>query len=269
STDFTRLSLRANLDSQLAPWLEAGLRLAPSYTRRNQPNVGEGRNSATGVPMLACPLASPYDEDGNLAPFIDSSEVCPGVWTFPNPRYVLENTQDERNRLSALASSYLRFDLGHGLIANTTLNAQWVQGERKYFSPSTIGGTNRPPPSVPSGAYSASNFLNWLSETTLNLTTDVGPGRLEGLAGVTFQQQNSYDATFDGDFPDDDIRTLNVASNLVGSSDEQGWSLLSYLGRVNYNLDDRFVFTGTMRLDGSSRFGAQNRWGAFPSGAVA
>ncbi len=47
------------------------------------------------------------------------------------------------------------------------------------------------------------------------------------------------------------------------------WALLSWLGRVNYSLNDRFLFTASVRADGSSRFGANNKWGVFPSGAFA
>lgn len=268
-TDFTRLSLRANVESELAPGLQGGLRLAPSFTLRNQPTVQEGRGNATGTPMLVCPLATPRDEEGSLVPFIESSALCPGIWTLVNPLYALENVTDQRTRTGALVSSNLQYELGRGLTANTSLNAEWVQGERKYFSPSTIGGTNRPPPAVPSGGYSAGTDLNWLSETTVNLNTEIGPGDLDALAGITFQRQENYDATFNGIFPDDDIQTLNVASNLIGASNEQSWSLLSYLARVNYSWADRLVFTGTVRADGSSRFGSRNRWGTFPSGAVA
>ncbi|MBW3608539.1 MAG: TonB-dependent receptor, partial [Actinobacteria bacterium] len=68
------------------------------------------------------------------------------------------------------------------------------------------------------------------------------------------------------------MRTLNAA-NIVSvpnnGVEEEGWSLASVLGRVNYTLLDRYVLTATMRSDGSSRFGQNRRWGSFPSAAVA
>jgi hypothetical protein len=75
------------------------------------------------------------------------------------------------------------------------------------------------------------------------------------------QTGQSFSSLFNGDFPDDDIRTLNVASNIDGFTNEQEWSLASVLGRVNYNLRDTYIFTATFRADGSSRFGDANRWG--------
>lgn len=269
-TDFNRLSIRANFDADLSEGIRAGVRLAPSFTKRNQPRVQEGRGSSQGLPMLACPMADAYDEDGNVLPFVDASTSCPGgTWSHANPLYIQQNVKDEQNQFRAIGSAYLEFDLGPELSARSSLNADWAQAERQFFTPSTIGGINSPPPSVPSGGLTTENYLNFLSETTLNLAKDVGPGRLDALAGFTYQQENEISTNFTGVFPDNEIQTLNVASDISGSSNEQGWSLLSYLARANYTLLERFVFTGTIRVDGSSRFGAQNRWGTFPSGAVA
>jgi TonB-dependent starch-binding outer membrane protein SusC len=268
-TDFTRLSLRANIDSDLAPWLEAGLRLAPTYNRRRQPGVGEGRTSATGLVMLACPIASPTDSAGNTRTYIDSSQECPGVWTVPNPLHLLENVTDEQTTLRVIGSANLKFDIGGGLTANTNLSTDWQQGDRDVFNPSTIGGANSLPPSVPTGSFTGSRNVNWTSESTVNLARDLGPGQIDALAGFTVQQQVNDAAVFSGIFPDDNIRTLNVASNLVSTSSEENWALLSYLGRLQYSWLDRYVLTGTLRTDGSSRFGVQNRWGTFPSAALA
>ncbi|HWV35251.1 MAG TPA: SusC/RagA family TonB-linked outer membrane protein, partial [Thermomicrobiales bacterium] len=256
--------------AQITNQLRAGLRVGPSYSRRNQPTAGgEGRQAGTGITMLACPLGQAYDEEGNLLPFIDSGNICPGVWRLINPLYAVNNIQDERNALTALASGYLHLDVTNFLSIRTNLNAEWSQNERKFFQPSTIGSNNNPPPSIPTGSYSSGRSLNWLSETTVNLATPFGPGQLDGLAGITFQRQNTYSSTFSGQFPDDDIRTLNVASNITGNSNESAWSLVSYLARANYNWKERLVFTATSRIDGSSRFGARNRWGLFPSAAIA
>src|SRR5690606_36900450 len=69
-------------------------------------------------------------------------------------------------------------------------------------------------------------------------------------------------------FPDDDVRTFNAAARITGATSEEEWALISYLARVNYSFMDKYLITGTIRRDGSSRFGEDNRWGNFPSIAI-
>ena len=270
---YDRLSLRANLETDLNDRITAGLRIAPSYSVRNLNwEGGFGRAGAGGVAWMITPLAPVELEDGSYNPQPGDESYpgySPGVWSQPNPVQWLEQQEDNEKSLRTLASAYVDVEVVPGLSLRQSLNADYSTGDRTIFRPSTIGRTRVAPPTVPTGSYLTDNYLNWLSETTLNLNREVGPGQLEALAGFTAQQENELGSGFGGQFPDDDIETLNVASQLTGATNEQGWTLLSGLGRVNYNLRDRFVFTATFRADGSSRFGEDNRWGTFPSGAVA
>jgi TonB-linked SusC/RagA family outer membrane protein len=66
-------------------------------------------------------------------------------------------------------------------------------------------------------------------------------------------------------FPNDKVRTLSAATTFVPTSEIQEWSLLSYLARLNYNYKGKYLLTASLRRDGSSRFGSDNKWGNFPS----
>lgn len=273
--DFSRMSLRANIDANLTNKLKAGLRLAPSYSTRHQPDSeAEGRHNAFGHPLMMSPILPAYDENGEVIPYPSEVAPNPGVLNVPNPLFVANNLEDERTNFRILSSMDLSYEIVDGLEARTAFNVDFGRDRRKFFHPSTVGGLgfNRPPPTIPTGSESEGTRINWLSETTINYQKDkIGPGRLNALAGFTVQQQ-AVDRTlsFSGTFPDDNVRTLNVASNITGSSNEESWSLVSGLGRINYSfLDDRYILTGTVRADGSSRFGEDNRWGVFPSAAFA
>ncbi len=274
-TDYTRMSLRANLESDLSDRVTVGLRVSPTYSIRNlsyQGGIGRGGDREPGGgPWMMCPLAEVRLADGSLNPQIGAAPgfVCPGVWSQPNPILWLENDEDRQESLRTLSSAYINYEIVPGLTLRQSLNVDYGSSGRNEFTPSIVGRRRRPPPRVPTGRYSTSNNLNWLSESTVNLSTTLGPGRLEALAGFTAQEQLNRSSNFSGDFPNDDIRTLNVAFNLQGNTGESAWSLMSGLARLNYNFKDRFVFTGTIRTDGSSRFGSEKRWGTFPSGAVA
>src|SRR5690606_6750117 len=66
-------------------------------------------------------------------------------------------------------------------------------------------------------------------------------------------------------FPDDNIEWLNVAATRIGTVGANDYSVLSYIGRVNYNYDGKYILSVALRSDGSSKFGTNNRYGTFPS----
>jgi hypothetical protein len=86
------------------------------------------------------------------------------------------------------------------------------------------------------------------------------------LLGYTSQKNRTDASQVDGTgFPNDAVQTINAATITSGTSSASEWSLLSYLGRLNYNFSDRYFVSASLRRDGSSRFGANNKWGYFPS----
>ncbi len=117
-------------------------------------------------------------------------------------------------------------------------------------------------------------LVNFLNENTLEYKrTFNGIHQLTALVGYTSQNETNHTTTASAfGFPSDfyGYRNLGIASNpQPPSSYESRWVLLSYLGRINYILNDKYLFTATARYDGSSKFGKNNKYGFFPSGAVA
>lgn len=270
-TGFSRVNFRANLEADISDRFTAGLNFAPSITHRNNSGVGEARGSSIGSPMMMSPLNPAYDANGELCPFPSQCTELgqTGLWTHANPLYTLQNLDDDYSGVRILGTAFVDYEFIDNFNLRTSINVDWGNEERNFFNPSMLGGINVPPPTTPFGQIENSQDVSLLSETTLNYRAQVGPGNLEALAGFTVQTGQSFGQLFNGDFPDDDIRTLNVASNIDGFTEEQEWSMASVLSRVNYNLLDRYIFTATLRADGSSRFGQENRWGYFPSGAIA
>ena len=262
SHDFNRISARANVDAAPSERLSLGLNLAPSYTQQDLNFSGTNRGTGGGAPWRLCPIESADEPQPGIN--------CTGVWNDANPVMWLEEVEDNSRILRTIASAYANYEPIDGLTARSQFNVDFRNENSNRFDPSSVGGINRPPPDVPSGGIGTNRYLNWLSETTFNWdAVDLGPGALDLLGGFTIQQQIDDGSGFSGVFPGDAIRTFNVASQIQGGSNEEEWSLVSFLGRLNYNLYDKYIFTGTVRTDGSSRFGADNRWGTFPSAAVA
>lgn len=112
-----------------------------------------------------------------------------------------------------------------------------------------------------------------LLESTLHFNDQFGKHGIDAIAGYSWQYfQNQGDRSTANGFLSDEFKwySLQAAQTISSATTFQSSNkLISFYGRVNYNFDDRFLVTGTMRRDGSSRFGSSNQWGYFPSGSVA
>lgn len=112
-----------------------------------------------------------------------------------------------------------------------------------------------------------------LLESTLHYNDQFGKHGIDAIAGYSWQYfQNQGDRTTANGFLSDEFKwySLQAAQTISSATTFQNSNkLISFYGRVNYNYDGRFLVTGTMRRDGSSRFGPENKWGYFPSGSVA
>lgn len=272
-TDYERLSLRANVDVTVSEMVNAGVRLSPTFTQRTQSSVGgSGRyEPGFGNALVASPLEPVYEDDGSynrMTP--DLGDDTGALFPYPNPLQSLEQLQRDRETLRGVASAFVEVQPIEVLTVESRINADWQDEEHENFDPSTVGNLFQPPPTQSTGSYGRFGYSNWLSETTLTYDGAFGElHNLEVVTGVTFQSQTSTSAGINGsEFPGDEVRTLNAAADISGETGKSTWSLLSLLGRVDYNYDDRYLLTATLRRDASSRFGSDNRWGTFPSLAV-
>lgn len=114
---------------------------------------------------------------------------------------------------------------------------------------------------------SATNSTNWLWENTVSYTRVFGINSIDFVGGIS-TQQNSFGqvgASGNGLISNDlrDIASLQLG--LAAFGNQQTWALSSQFGRLNYKLLDRYIITGTLRRDGSSRFASGRQWGVFPS----
>ncbi|MEH6307949.1 TonB-dependent receptor [Olivibacter sp. CPCC 100613] len=263
NTGFDRFSLRTNVDADLSDRFKVGLNVSPSLTYTRGGVRGQGRDEGFDI---ASSIPAVYNPDGSYNAYIQS----PGTFGVPNPVMVLNETTNKASRIKVLMNTYAEYRILNNLRFKTTFNVDYEDGNSEYFRPSILGNQNAAPPSVPSGRYIQSKYLNWLNENTLNydLNTDNGHS-LTALVGFSVQSQKNQSADFTGNqFPDDDIETLNAAARITGGTDKSDWSLISYLARANYAYLDKYLVTATVRSDGSSRFGSNNRWGVFPSLAL-
>lgn len=266
-TGFERISLRANVDANLTDKLTVDLNMAPTFTTREQGAVaGGGRGDFFGNALVASPIPSVYNEDGSYNSMISTE----GTFNYPNPVMALNEVESNSRGLKGLLNGSAQYDFLESLNFKSSINVEYSSNRNKYFNPSTVGGENLAPPVPTAGSYGESSSVNWANENILTYEDEIIEGHtINALAGFTVQENTFLSADFDGDeYPDDDIETLNAASDITGGTGEESWALVSYLARVNYDFQNKYLITGTVRRDGSSRFGSENRWGLFPSGAL-
>lgn len=211
------------------------------------------------------------DEYGN--PVWDK-DVSPFNSANNNPKSVMANTTRWNERFSGTGNLYLTIDLCKGLQFKTS------NGFNARYAPSySYANVN----ALKDGTASEATFtsllsIDLLSENTLNYHRTFGRHELDLLAGYTAQStRNDYVALTGTGFPTDDIHTLNAATIFSLASANNGKTsgtgtyrlpdeiLQSFLARVNYNFDGKYLFSASIRADVSSLFTKGNRTAWFPS----
>lgn len=258
-TGFTRYSARFNIDHQFSD----RLRLL-SYVNATSMDAQVGPDAI--VPnLLQSPASVPiYKNDGTFL-------VVSGLdQALANPINSLYNQTNDTNTKRLLANISVDYKLAEGLTARVLFGTDVIINKQNRYLPNS---TQEGLASKGIAQVGSLNTVNWLNENTLTWTKTFNDiHSLNVLGGFTAQRSTSEGVTagatnFSSDFFEYNNLSVAVTPTSPGSSYTE-WSLASWLGRVNYSLLEKYLLTLTIRSDGSSRFGGDNKWGYFPSAAV-
>jgi TonB-linked SusC/RagA family outer membrane protein len=262
---FNRFGFRLNLDNKPREWATIGVNLSFNETNENLTTSQENIIS-NGLQL------TPQIPVKNLNGDWGGGDLTNGANQFApvNPIAIATMTTNKNVRRQFLGGLNLGLNLAKGLTFRTSFNANFNNSNSTYYVPTyAIGWAINATASLESGT-SSSNYWNW--NELLEYTKQIGPHNFMLMA--SHEAQESKWRNVSGrrtGFLTNDVLDLNAgdptkASNGGGSGD---WAMESYLGRLNYNYDDRYLLAGTLRRDGSKNFGPENRWGTFPSVSVA
>jgi TonB-dependent starch-binding outer membrane protein SusC len=269
---FTRGSIRVNTEydiGRLTIGENIGFSIDESYGGVPGDNLGEG--GVAGRALLVRPIIPIYDVGGWFAGSGQTLQLSDGV----NPLKIAWGNKDDKTlRKRIFGNVFARYNFLENLLLNTSLGFNIGENSSKSFSPWSPEGNN---PSFSSNmGESFSNFLDWTVTNTLNYTvTFEGNHNIHALGGTEFRQTNSRFLNGGlGDLLslDLDARFIQPAlgdpDQITASSGATVSTLASFFGKIDYNFDERYYLSFTLRRDGSSRFGPDNRWGTFPAASV-
>ncbi len=272
-TGLERISTNMSIESNLKKNVVFGANLQPTLINQNRTNTNSSREDVIGVANWANPTVNPFDAQSNLIPYLRSpASKYHAAWSFANPLFVLKETSQLQQQFQNLGSTFLEWEIIPNLKAKTSLSTIWATSKFNQFTPSTVGSSNIPPVAgTGRSSNSRSDNFNWLIENTLTYNKTIGKHYLNALLGYTTQKNIQNSINFNANpYSNDLIETINAAQAIsTWGESRDAWSILSYLGRVNYSFNEKYLFTATFRSDGSSRFGANNRYATFPSVAGA
>jgi TonB-linked SusC/RagA family outer membrane protein len=261
------ITLRINHDMSLGSrnQLKVGFNLAPSYRMdHNNRLTSDGVGGFYERIFEASPLVQPYKPDGSYTVGAFST----GMSAYVNPLALLKETKDDYITTRILANAYINYEFLPGFTLKTNVGVDKGAETRNQFSPSITLTTSEVSPTASTGISSSVDNFSYTAESYLNYQkTFATDHHIEALAGYSVQRFESVSNSISGTgFPGDDIPYLSAASVIsAGTSNTTQYSLLSAIGRLNYNYKGRYLLQGAVRQDGSSRFGADRKFGYFPS----
>lgn len=259
---YQRASINAKLNYNISKYVSANANIIYSYTVHDQMNSQGGGTSAIVSSFKTSPLATPHYDDGTWNDFV--SQPAGGL----NPvAYLYEVSNRWRsNRIVANAGITIR--PVSGLSIQLTGNVRNGLSRKDYFK------TKKYPNSVGEASISFGDTMDLSGNGIITYDKSFGKHNLNVMSGVTYEQditKSTSTGTARG-FLSDVVESFDLdAADTKGlpTSGYSDWKLLSFLGRLNYNYDNRYLLTVNFRADGSSRYSRGNKWGYFPSAAFA
>ena len=237
---------------------------------RNKKNKVMADNNTRGSGIVdgalnAPPTLSPKDANGNwqdLRVYPFSPDV------MENPVMLANEIKDETTKNSDLLNIAVEGEIADNLRLKSTLGVEYYDKRGDYYSSTKYNVSY-----IGNAEIMYEDFTNVLNENTLTYTKLTDDYSMEVLGGITSQQTTTQDVwtSTTGYLVDvmENYRLQSGTSVRTPTSGYVDYSILSYLGRANFALKNKYLITTSFRMDGSSRFGANSKWGTFPSFAVA
>lgn len=260
NTDFERYTVRMGAEKRFNEKLNMGTNVYGAVSEGNNSDFGDNILSPMFSIQTAPPAIPIYNADGSYYKYQGKDNAL---------ALLLEPTNHVINRM-VNGNMFLDYEIIKNLTYHFGAGAEWQENIEGKYTPSTLvaGAALKG-----SGSEENKTFFRWSTEQYLTYKFNVSEHAITAMIG-TSNQKDTYErlrAAGTG-FSSDLLTYHNLQGAAVYSKPETEKTetkLTSYFGRLNYSFNDKYLATFTIRKDGSSRFGPNNKFGIFPSGAVA
>ena len=254
--NMNKMSARLNLDQQATEKFSFGMQM--NVIRTEMERVQNDNAFATPLQLVAqSPLTPVYDpETGEL-----NTETI-----YYNGLISLRDETNNQTSFRSLANIYAAYNIVKDLTFKSEFGTDiYDLREKNFWGRKTI--TGGPAGEAQNRSVRVINY-NW--ENYLTYIKTLGVHHINLVGGMSYQQSNSIGSDIIGKgFPTDDFTNIDNAAEVTSYGGwEEATSYLSYFARANYKINEKYFFTLSGRVDGSSRFGVDNRFGFFPAGSA-
>ncbi len=273
-SDLKRYTFRANAEVNVLPKLKIGMNLNPTL-RIQQEVSDEGHWASNGIvnsALSVMPFIPIYNQDGGYT----SQAGFAAPYNYPgitNPVANISELNRQNTSINFLGNTYAQYEFLKHFTYRATANVNFKGNRVNSYRTSKMPLNQQLPPTVATGFANSYQTMSWLFNQTVNFNKtfkdvhDVDV--LIGMESTKLQYEESL--TGGSSYPNDVVETLNASANgstTTGSSQKTANASASYFARLNYSYNGKYLVNVSVRRDGSSIFGTDNRWGTFPAASV-
>lgn len=268
-----RFNIKGAVDAKINDVFSAGISFNMANTYQDQ-----GSDNAVKNAFLFNPYCIPYDADGE--PYLQPGAKVAletdgkGDTAFSStisPIVDMDNTTYETRKWHVLGNLYLEARPIKGLTLKTTFSPSYYHGRTGLFENANTQSLNSSGKET-HASIDQSEYFRWTWDNQVNYAIDLGDHSINAMGLFSMDSYNNETTFMEAYNVTDGTTWYNMGTGtddkLMTSSYTEN-SMISYALRLNYSYKGKYLFTGTVRWDGSSRFASGNRWGSFPSLAVA
>jgi TonB-linked SusC/RagA family outer membrane protein len=259
-SSFKRLTLRSNIDAKIKKWLNGGVNFSLADSKQK---VGCDQDVIMNA-LIQQPSVAVSNPDGTF----DGPD---DVWMPVNSVAIASVKEDYNKKMNFRLSTYLEANIIKGLKFKTELSADYNLNKYYYYMPDYTFGVLTNKTRTSTWTKTDTKYWSWRNiltyDRTFNKVHNINAMVGQEMSDSHWETQKSAATGFLSNSAHDPSAGDLTTSTGTGSQSDN--SLFSYFARAFYSYDDRYLITATIRRDGSSKFAEGNRWGWFPSAALA
>jgi len=275
---YNRYGFRSNIEKKVNNWLKIGLNLSPTLEKTKVLHNSTSTNGSNNPFLVATQLAPIFPTHNADGTYFVTSQVVDSPWDFnvaflANPLTFVDVT-DERTTARLNSKLYADINLLKGLTWKTSFHYDYRTRQHDSYIPSYVP-TSAQVDQPNNGTYANSTRAYWDVQSFVTYAKTIGNHSISAMAGMSMEEIANKSAYIDKwDFAQEVINTLNQGITVKNMQNDartnaSGESMIGSFARGSYNYAGKYYLTASVRRDGSSKFGTNNKWAVFPSFSTA